>query len=88
MKQVILKITILALYVVTGMVLFSFPGVLTEVFGLAALFVYGYCGIIVLAHLLATFRTLCRYCVAARRETRDSSITAPAVEFVTETEAT
>lgn len=88
MKRLLQKITILALYVVTGKALLATPGVFTETYGLAALFVFGYCGIIVLAHLLAGIGTLCRYCVAASRETRDFSSTVPAVDLVTETEAT
>lgn len=88
MKQVILKLTILALYISTLLMVFTLSDLLGGFILPVVLFVLAYCGIIVLAHLISTLNTLCHWCVAASRERRTQNFTAPPVAFETETEAT
>ena len=85
MKQIILKTTILALYLSTVQTLIASP----DLFSAGTLWivelVLAYCGIIILAHLVSTLVAWLRWCVAARR---DETLAVPSVIFDTETEAT
>jgi type IV secretory pathway TrbD component len=87
MKLTLLKIPILALYVASVMMVLATPELISGAARLFVLFVLAYCGIIVLAHLVATLRTFYIWCAAAKHS-REESFTAPAVVFETETEAT
>ena len=88
MKQTILKLLLLALYVGLLQSLSTGPVWSGGMALWSARLVLGYCGLIVLAQLLSTFIGWSGYLLAIGRENREASVSSRSVAYQTETEAT
>ena len=88
MKQTILKLLLLALYVGLLQSLSTGPVWSGGMALWSARLVLGYCGLIVLAQILSTFIGWSGYLLAIGRENREASVSSRSVAYQTETEAT
>jgi hypothetical protein len=88
MKLTLFKTLIFTLYFATLAIVWVTPGLFDGFSLLFVVFTLAYCGIIVLSQLGSALVALIHWCVAANREEREATFSAPSVAFETETEAT